>query len=208
MTPTADQALLIFTRNPELGKCKTRLAATIGDQAALEVYKHLLRHTASQAESFQEADKFVYFTEALGTGEFWNPERFEYKLQQGSDLGEKMQNAFMEAFHAGYKRVVLIGSDLPDLDTQVLSDAFAALQSQKVVLGPASDGGYYLVGLVEVPGQIFSGKAWGGPEVLADTLSDLKGIPVSLLAEKNDVDRYEDIAHRPEFKPYITHISK
>lgn len=207
MTPSSDQALLIFTRNPELGKCKTRLAATIGDPAALEVYKHLLRHTAEQCAEFRQADRFVYFTEALGTGEFWDPSTFTYKLQQGSDLGEKMKNAFRAAFGAGYKRVVLIGSDLPDLDTQVLGQAFEALKQQEVVFGPAADGGYYLVGLVEVPEQIFIGKSWGGTEVLSDTLSDLQGIQVSLLSERNDVDRYEDIAHRPEFKPYITHIS-
>ena len=128
-------------------------------------------------------------------------------MQAGAHLGEKMKNAFREAFEAGYKRVVLIGSDLPDLDILVLTQAFEALRDQKVVLGPASDGGYYLIGLTEIPKRIFANKSWGGPKVLADTLDDLKGIPVSLLSEKNDVDRYEDIADRPEFKPYIKHIS-
>ena len=197
------QALLIFTRNPELGKCKTRLAATVGDHAALEIYLHLLRHTATVCFRLEEADKYVYFSEFAGESELWDPAHFTPEIQEGSDLGARMRHAFETAFARGYRRVVVIGSDLPDLQTADLQQAFVDLQTHEVVLGPASDGGYYLLGLTELVPGLFENKSWGGKRVLEETLSDLEGFRISLLTEKNDVDRYEDIAERPEFQPYL-----
>lgn len=197
------QALLIFTRNPELGKCKTRLAATIGDRAALDIYKHLLRHTATESLGVSGADKFVYYSDRIGDDAIWPRTEFQKELQQGPSLGDRMEQAFATAFSRGYKRVVLIGSDLPDLRTADLEQAFKALEEKEVALGPASDGGYYLIGLTgPIPG-LFEDKPWGTAQVLEHTLSDLSGFQVSLLEEKNDVDRYEDIQGRPELLRYI-----
>jgi rSAM/selenodomain-associated transferase 1 len=197
------QALLIFTRNPEPGKCKTRLAATIGDAAALTIYTFLLQHTAKIARRLEETDKHVYFSEYLGDKRIWEPETFRGHVQQGDDLGERMQRAFAEAFEAGYQKVVLIGSDLYDLDTEDLASAFASLDTHQAVVGPATDGGYYLLGLTQMVPALFRNKAWGTDTVLEATLHDLEGIPTYLLPPRNDIDRYEDIAGNPIFVPFL-----
>ena len=203
MSQSSQRALLIFTRNPEPGKCKTRLAATIGERAALDIYCFLLRHTAEVARNLKGADKFVFFSDHPGDGSFWDPVFFEHCLQEGEDLGDRMLQAFREAFSMGYSEVVLIGSDLYDLSTKDLGAAFRELNSHEVVLGPASDGGYYLIGMKRPIPALFKGKQWGKESVLEDTLADLEGISTSLLPIRNDVDRYEDIEGIPVFEPFL-----
>jgi rSAM/selenodomain-associated transferase 1 len=204
LSRTSQRALLIFTRNPEAGKCKTRLAATIGEQAALDIYCFLLRHTAEVAHNLEGVDKFVFFSDHAGDGSFWDPSRFRHRLQKGDDLGERMLQAFREAFSMGYSQVVLIGSDLYDISTEDLDASFRALDRHEVVLGPASDGGYYLIGMKRPLPALFKGKQWGRESVLEDTLADLEGINTSLLSMRNDVDRYEDIEGNPVFEPFLT----
>lgn len=203
MALRSNRALLIFTRNPEPGKCKTRLAATIGDRAALKIYEFLLRHTATLSKSLQGADRYVYFSEYLGDGSIWDPACFEYRLQEGADLGKRMENALKETFAAGYTRVVLIGSDLYDLTTEDLGEAYQQLDHHEVVLGPAGDGGYYLMGLRQLQPGLFQNKQWGTQTVLEDTLADLRGTDTHLLPVRNDVDRYEDIKGNPVFEPFL-----
>ena len=203
MSRSSRRALLIFTRNPEAGKCKTRLAATIGELAALDIYCFLLRHTAEVAHSLEGVDKFVYFSDHPGDGSFWDPARFGHRLQKGEDLGERMLQAFREAFSMGYSQVVLIGSDLYDISPEDLNASFRALDRHEVVLGPASDGGYYLIGMKQPLPALFEGKQWGKESVLGDTLADLEGISTSLLSVRNDVDRYEDIKGNPVFEPFL-----
>ncbi|MDG1571857.1 TIGR04282 family arsenosugar biosynthesis glycosyltransferase [Robiginitalea sp. M366] len=207
MSRTTDQALLIFTRNPVPGKCKTRLAATIGNDRALDVYRFLLRHTETVAKNLKGTDKTVYFTEHLGDGSFWDPAQFGYALQSGRDLGARMADAFASAFRLGYRKVVLIGSDLYDLSTADLEAAFTALETHPAVLGPAADGGYYLLGLTQMRPELFENKAWGTETVLQATLKNLQGTPVFQLPVRNDVDRYEDIAGNPVFAPFLNDIS-
>ena len=203
MSQSSKRALLIFTRNPEPGKCKTRLAATVGEQAALDIYCFLLRHTAGVARNLKGVDKYVFFSDHPGDGSFWDPAFFEHCLQEGEDLGARMLQAFREAFSMGYSEVVLIGSDLYDLSTKDLGAAFRELNSHEVVLGPASDGGYYLIGMKRPIPALFKGKQWGRESVLEDTLADLEGISTSLLPIRNDVDRYEDIEDIPVFEPFL-----
>ncbi len=203
MSRTSDQALIIFTRNPELGKCKTRLAATIGDHKALAIYTFLLRHTASVTAKLPDTDLHVYFSEGLGDGSIWDPDRYWRHVQRGADLGARMQQAFEDAFFEGYTRVVLIGSDLYDLNTEDLIAAFQALEQHPVVFGPATDGGYYLLGLTAMVPALFVNKAWGTSSVLADSQKDLEGRAPFLLPARNDVDYYEDIAGNPIFEPFL-----
>jgi rSAM/selenodomain-associated transferase 1 len=203
LSRTSSCALLIFTRNPELGKCKTRLAATIGDRAALEVYRFLLQHTAKITGKLDVADKFVYFSEQAGDGSIWDPETYSYCLQTGEDLGARMSQAFLEAFSRGYSRVIVIGSDLYDLATEDLRQGFLELEQHEAVIGPAADGGYYLLGLKRHIPEVFSGKAWGSDTVLEDTLRDLEKKDTCLLAVRNDVDHYEDIRGNPIFETII-----
>ena len=194
---------MIFTRNPELGKCKTRLAATVGDRKALAIYTFLLRHTASVTDALPDTDLHVYFSERLGDGSIWDPGRYQRHVQRGADLGARMQQAFEDTFDKGYTRVVLIGSELYDLTPEDLIAAFQALKHHPVVFGPATDGGYYLLGLTAMIPELFRNKAWGTSSVLADSLRDLPGRKPQLLPERNDVDYYEDIAGNPVFEPFL-----
>ena len=194
--------LLIFTRNPELGKCKTRLAATIGDQAALEIYQFLLGHTA-HITSDLKADKAVYYTNSIGTDDVWDPEKYLKKLQQGSTLGERMKHAYQWALKEGYHKIIIIGSDIYDLSQLDLEKAFQALDDHDFVVGPASDGGYYLLGMTKFKEDVFHNKEWGTETVLKDTLQDLKGESVYQLPVRNDVDVYEDIRDNEVFKKFL-----
>lgn len=207
LTRNSEQALLILTRNPELGKCKTRLAATVGDAAALAIYTFLLGHTAAVTRKIPHTDKHVFYSERLGDGQIWDPAVFKGHVQQGPDLGARIQHAFEETFAAGYTRVVLIGSDLYELYPADLEAAFACLETHQAVVGPATDGGYYLLGLTRLVPALFRGKAWGTDTVLKDTLADLEGIPTFLLPARNDIDRYEDIAGNPVFTPFLKDYS-
>lgn len=175
----------------------------MGDDAALRIYTFLLRHTAALCAGLPDTDKFVYYSEYLGDGRLWDPAVFEPRLQEGPDLGARMEHAFRTAFDAGYQRVVLIGSDLYDLSTDDLSRAFGALRDSPVVIGPATDGGYYLMGLTRPMPGLFRNKAWGTDTVLRDTVEALGKTRPHLLDPRNDVDYYEDIVGIPAFKPFL-----
>ena len=196
-------ALIIFTRNPELGKCKTRLAKTLGDKAALEIYKYLLQHTANIAKKVN-ADRFIFYSESINYNDIWDTKFFNKKLQTGNDLGERMQNAFKTLLDANYNNVVIIGSDLLDLNIDIIDDAFKNLNTKDVVIGPAEDGGYYLLGLKKIYPKIFKTKNWGTDTVRAETLNDLQNENVLLLKQLNDIDTFEDMQHYKELKPFYS----
>jgi hypothetical protein len=199
--PTSKKALIIFTRNPELGQCKTRLAKTIGDEAALKIYTHLLQHTATVSEPVK-ADKYLFYSEAIKKNDLWNDTIFKKKLQYGTDLGSRMHNAFSELFSLGYENVMIIGSDLLDLTNNHIEVAFNVLNDCEIVIGPSKDGGYYLLGMKMVHENIFKNKAWGTETVLKETLNDLKNSDVELLEELNDIDTFEDMKHYKQLKQF------
>ena len=205
MKQDQENLLLIFTRNPELGKCKTRLAASVGDETALAIYIFLLEHTVAVTKDLK-VSKVVYYSEAIREGDLWDPSIYQKKIQKGPDLGERMANAFKAGFKAGYKKIAIIGSDLYDLSREDLDEAFEMLQTNNFVLGPASDGGYYLLGMTHFIPEIFKNKNWGTSSVLKDTLADLKNKNVYLLETKNDVDVLEDIADVSAFQPFLKNI--
>ena len=197
---------MIFTRNPELGKCKTRLAAKIGDDAALEVYKFLLKRTVAFTRSL-DCGKFVYYSEDIWENDIWDNQLYQKKLQQGDDLGKRMENAFKDGFDSGFKKIIIIGSDMYDLSQTDLEVAFSTLDTHDYVIGPAEDGGYYLLGMkVENP-KLFQDKEWGTASVLGDSLKDLAKENLFLLPEKNDVDHYEDIKDIEAFRPFLKHMT-
>jgi len=188
-------ALIIFTRNPELGKCKTRLAKSIGDEAALNVYKFLLQHTANVAKKI-EASRYVFYSVEIHDNDIWNTTFFSKKRQNGEDLGLRMQNAFKELFDLGHEKVVIIGSDLYDLDAKYIEEAYKQLDTHDAVIGPALDGGYYLFGMKTVLPNVFQNKEWGTETVFKATTKDLKNYNIHLTKPLNDIDTFEDI------KPY------
>ena len=194
--------LLIFTRNPELGKAKTRLAKTVGDEKALEIYKFLLDKT-KEITSKVTSDKAVYYSVKIRENDIWDAKSYQKHQQVGEDLGIRMLNAFKHSFAAGYQKVMIIGSDLFDLTSENIENAFQQLDSNDVVLGPAEDGGYYLLGMNALQEDIFKNKDWGTASVRKDTLIDLQDKAVFLLKELNDVDVFEDIEHHSAFQQFL-----
>lgn len=194
--------LLIFTRNPELGKVKTRLAKTIGAEKALAIYKFLLAHTKKVTENIA-CDKAVYYSVKVREDDLWNGEIYQKKQQLGEDLGIRMQNAFQDAFANGYEKVLIVGSDLIDLSEEIIEMGFLQLASNDVVIGPAEDGGYYLLGMKSVHPNVFKNKNWGTSTVREETLNDLKDKKVHLLNELNDVDVLDDIKEHPAFQHFL-----
>ncbi|MBU3010658.1 TIGR04282 family arsenosugar biosynthesis glycosyltransferase [Polaribacter vadi] len=189
--------LLIFTRNPELGKAKTRLAKTVGDETALEIYKFLLQKTRDVSLQVN-ADKAVYYSVKVRENDIWDAKIYQKHQQFGEDLGIRMLNAFKNGFDLGYEKVMIIGSDLYNLSSENIDNAFLQLDNNDVVIGPAEDGGYYLLGMNALQEKVFKNKSWGTETVRKDTLLDLKNKKVKLLAFKNDIDVYEDIIDIPE----------
>lgn len=186
--------LIIFTKNPEKGKVKTRLANTIGEDKALFIYKKLLTHTANFCTT-ANAIKRAYYSEEIGDNTYFDATHFNKFLQKGHDLGEKMNNAFMDGFNDGYKNIIIIGSDCYELNTELLNKAFDALKDNNFVIGPALDGGYYLLGMNTEFYNVFKNKEWSTDSVFSDTLSDIKqkGLTYSLLPKLSDIDYEKDL---------------
>ncbi|QXP50598.1 TIGR04282 family arsenosugar biosynthesis glycosyltransferase [Cellulophaga sp. HaHa_2_1] len=197
-----ENLLLIFTRNPELGKCKTRLAASVGDEKALAIYKFLLNHTEEITKNLT-IKKQLYYSEEIWKDDIWGNDIYDKKLQKGINLGLRMENAFKAGFKQGYKKIIVIGSDMYDLTQKDLENAFTQLDTSDFVVGPAEDGGYYLLGMKAVEHAVFTDKAWGTPTVLKDTLKNLEDKNTTLLEKRNDVDVIEDIKDHPAFQSFL-----
>ncbi len=185
-------ALIIFVRNPELGKVKTRLATGIGDEKALLVYKHLLQHTHNITTNVA-ATNFIFYTNYVNEKDIWIG--YKKKLQHGNDLGERMLAAFNELFNAGYNKVCIIGSDCVELNTSIINNAFESLENSDLTIGPVADGGYYLLGLKKIIPQLFLNKKWSTSSVFAESLKDANnlGLRVNQLPLLNDIDTENDL---------------
>lgn len=194
---SASRAVLLFVRAPEAGRVKTRLAAEIGAEAALRVYRRLAEHAVAEARALAPgADLRVHYTPAEGRGAVrgWLGAG-TYLPQADGELGMRMRAAFEAAFEAGYRRVVIIGSDLPDLSADMLRHAFDVLEESPAVLGPARDGGYYLLGLREMIPGLFDGVPWSTSAVFGATVDRLRaaGCEPALLERLADVDEAADL---------------
>lgn len=196
-----ENLLLVFCKNPVLGKVKTRLAAQIGNENALTVYKKLLTKTA-QVINDLSCDIVLYYSDSVIEDDEFNTTAEEKKVQQGLDLGARMANAFKNGFKA-HEKIVIIGTDLWTLEPQNIENAFSALEQHTAVLGPSLDGGYYLLGLKKFIPRVFENKAWGTSEVFSKTMADLKENEVYLLNEKNDIDTLEDLQQHPDLEACI-----
>lgn len=186
--------LLVFAKNPELGKVKTRLAKTVGDKKALEIYLKLLEHTYAVANK-TFADKAVFYSDKIEEFDILDYYKFPKFLQKGDNLGERMDRAIGEAFGQSYSKVIIIGSDCYDLTSEIVEDAFKLLDDHNVVIGPAFDGGYYLLGMDRHYSHLFRNKKWSTPDVLLDTILDAKKLKLSytLLPTLTDVDEEKDL---------------
>jgi len=190
-------ALIIFVKNPVAGKVKTRIAAETGPEKALEIYLDLLDITRSQVLLFA-SERYIFYSDYMVSQGEW-PEQFSRHLQQGSDLGERMFNAFEKIFSSLPQdekcKVILIGSDCPDVDATILQQASVQLDEVDCVIGPAIDGGYYLIGFSGMPDKrIFSAISWSTPSVYSDTIKKLaeSGYSYGVLPLLSDVDTLDD----------------
>lgn len=199
-------AIILFVKNPEPGKVKTRLAKDIGDELAFHIYLKLVRHTREIVLSC-DADRLVFYSNFIPSSDHFEEPDFHRMLQHGSDLGARMRNAFEQVFADGYRKVVIIGSDCPDLTEEHISMTFQLLDEFDAVIGPASDGGYYLLGLKSVNSRIFSEKAWSSHTVLENTIADFreldwKYVKIDVLG---DIDTLDDLKNlRPDWVPQRT----
>lgn len=187
------QAIIIFVRKPELGKVKTRLAASVGQEKALEIYKELLQHTHNAVLNVA-ADKFIFYTEAAEENDLWSEKDFIKKTQAFGDLGHKMKTAFAEVFVAGYEKVVIIGSDCLQLTEEIIIEAFEKLSTHEAVIGPANDGGYYLLGMKKLLPFLFENIEWSTEQVYSQTTDSLlqRNISFATLITLIDIDTEED----------------
>jgi len=196
-----ENLLIIFAKNPVLGRCKTRLAKGIGTENALAVYRILLQHTSKITRNLK-VDKEVFYTDFIDHEDNWDSTIYKKELQRPGDLGQKMQAAFEAGFNEGYQKIVLIGTDLITLEASDIQKAFEALNSNTAVFGPAQDGGYYLIGLAQMKPELFKNIPWSTAEVLTRSLEKIDDT-YQLLQIKNDIDTVEDLAEIPVFLPFI-----
>ena len=193
----SDRALVVFVKHPRPGAVKTRLAASIGPEAAAELYRALAEHVLeATAPAAGEYERLVFFepAEALEEMRAWLP-GVRLLAQSGGDLGARMADAFVRAFARGASRVALVGTDAPDVTRETAALALSALDAADVVLGPAEDGGYVLVALRAPQPLLFSGIEWSTPRVLEETRARAAaaGLAVRELAPVADLDTLDDL---------------
>lgn len=193
--------LLLFTRYPVAGRTKTRLIPTLGAKGAADLQRQLTERTLRTAADLAGSLSLTLeIRHAGGSSELmqqWlGPDRI-YREQGAGDLGEKMNRAFMEAFADGFHQVMIIGADCPDLSPAILATGYQKLAAHDLVLGPAADGGYYLVGLTNPWPELFSHRSWGTNLLLTETIIAARELSLKLylLEELADVDRPEDLKY-------------
>lgn len=189
-----DVLIIIFTRFPEAGKVKTRLIPTLGPKGAADLQKQMTEFTVGQAEATGHPLQIRYTGGTEEQMRNWLGTQHEYVSQSQGDLGARMSKACEDAFNAGAKKVILIGSDCPDNRTENMLKAIQLLDTTSCVLGPAFDGGYYLIGLAELKAELFCGIDWGRASVLHQTIERTRDY--KLLQTLNDVDNHWDLQER------------
>ncbi len=199
-------ALLLFTRFPEPGKVKSRLIGKLGAEGAAHLHSLMTRHILDRISPtlLQQGIRPCIFYSGATKAQMhqWLGNDFVFYSQQGNTLGERMRHAFNRILDEGAERILLIGSDCPDIDPTILQSGFAALAMHELVLGPAYDGGYYLMGLQKksrkkAPTCLFKTIRWGTDSVLQQTrqLAEENGISCAMLSQLHDIDRPKDLVY-------------
>jgi hypothetical protein len=194
------ERLIIFTRYPEPGKTKTRLIPVLGEEGAATLQRQMTESTLAEVKKvsrFYPSSMEVHF--AGGNEQLmqdWLGSSIIYRRQTEGDIGCRMASAFQESFEAGIDSIVLIGIDCPDLNAQLMVQAFQALDRHDLVIGPARDGGYYLIGLRRFVPELFIGISWSTNEVLQQTQNIIQRLElaVAYLPLLSDIDRPEDLS--------------
>ena len=203
---TQGKALIVFLRYPRPGKVKSRLAAKLGEHRAAEVYEKLVRRTLGVATDFKRSKTdlhiFAFFTPADRKEQLEEsfPGPWKFVPQRGSHIGERMDLAIRQTLSSGYKQVVLVGTDIVNLENLDFQQAFEDLEHGFAVLNPATDGGFYLIGLNRPCPSALAPKEWGTADVFRRTrdLLEKAGFRVQVNRQRQDIDRPEDIPHLHE----------
>lgn len=190
--------LIVFVKYPEPGKVKTRIARDLGAHRAAEIYSRIAMRTIENVSMPDIHETVIYFDPPDGEKEvrLWlGIDDVNYEPQSGGTIGDRMSNAFERVFSGGAEKAVLVGSDVPEITGGTINDAFKLLEETDVVIGPAADGGYYLLGLKKFEPFLFSGIEWGTSLVLERTLDRIKEKNLShkTLDTLKDVDSIDDI---------------
>lgn len=185
-------ALIVFIKNPELGKVKTRLAKTLGDEKALAIYQALLKHTRETALQL-DVSRMLYYSSFIPEEDEWSEEDFQKYIQYGEVLGERMYYAFEDALTV-HDKAVIIGSDCASLTPEIVQEAFDQLDRFPFVIGPAQDGGYYLLGMKRLQIELFTQIPWSTEQVFPETMARINalGKMAYQLPELSDIDLEED----------------
>ncbi len=199
-----EEALIIFVKNPNIERVKTRLAKDIGEEKATQIYRLLQKHTREVA---LEAGKYnaLFYGKAIDEEDEWPEENFDKLVQRKGDLGIKMANAFYQMIKDGFESMVLIGSDCYDINSDHINQAFKALEDHDIVIGPAEDGGYYLIGMKDFHPKLFADKKWSTEEVYASTIETINEIGLSVveLEKLSDIDYLKDLERYPDLMKEI-----
>jgi uncharacterized protein len=185
-------ALIVFIKNPELGKVKTRLAADVGDAGALEIYYQLLDHTRKVALGCQTTN-YLYYASYIDHEDEWSSRKFHKRLQGGYSLGQRMKSALDEVLQH-HNKAILIGSDCPGITCELIQVGFDMLRHNDVVLGPSMDGGYYLIGMNQLHSDLFKKIPWSTEQVLPITRAKIKELDLQWdeLPVLSDIDTISD----------------
>jgi rSAM/selenodomain-associated transferase 1 len=192
--------LIMFVRNSISRKVKTRLAEELGDDSALDIYIRMLEQLQRTTIDLP-FDKAVYYSDFIETSDVFDSDHYDKFLQSGLSRGERMHNAFSHAFDAGYKRVVMVCSDCFEISRSHIIDAFEALRDTDTVLGPSTDGSYYLIGMRKFLPLLFINKVWDGENIFLDTMIDLRNNNISfrLLETLSDMETFERVRKSGRF---------
>jgi len=188
-----NRSIIIFTKNPELGKAKTRIAATLGDEAALKIYKRLLSITRTVVSNVVSTTRLLFYSEEIVEEDLWPNILFQKYLQSNGDLGDRMEKAFETALSISHKALI-IGSDCPFITPEIIEAAFDSLDSNDVVLGPTFDGGYYMIGMKTLHPRLFRDMTWSTETVYDTTIQRVSALGLSYATgpRLSDIDYAED----------------
>lgn len=193
--------LIVFSKNPIIGKVKSRLAVSVGEDKALKVYELLIKKTVNILSDFKY-DVAVFHSDFIPKNKIWNFVKYQ-KIQDGNNLGTRMKNAFRWGFNKRYNRISLIGTDLWELEKKLIIKSFRELKNNDIVFGPTFDGGYYLIGLKKMINSIFEINSWGTSDVLKNSLKKVIGKDIYFLIKLNDIDNIQDLKNCVELSNLV-----
>jgi len=205
--------LVCFLKFPQPGQVKTRLASDLGEELACALYRDMAERVITEVFPLNQSYELILFVDpqhSLDEYRSWLGDQFSFQVQSGHTLGDRMFQACSWALEHKYDRVIIVGSDCPGMDEDFVVDAFSAMEKTDFVLGPSSDGGYYLIGMKLAHEFVFDDIAWSEPDVCDLTVEriEARDLKTTLLEEKQDIDNADDLARFRQGLPQEHYLAK